>query len=80
MKKSEFVKYHASQGIVLLIAWIIVSVASNILFIIPVLGILAAAILEVLLLVLLIFGIVHALNEQKKPLPVIGHLAKNFKF
>jgi len=76
-KDDPFVKYHVKQGLVLFIAavvaWLIISV-------LPVIGILIAPILDIAIIVLLIMGIINAVNGVEKPLPLVGRFAENFKF
>lgn len=80
VKKNAFAKYHVKQGLVLLIFAIIVWIVDAILMFIPVIGWLAIVILELLLLVLVIIGIVNAINDKQAELPVIGKYANKFKF
>lgn len=76
-KNDPFVKYHVKQGLALFICavgvWLVVSV-------IPIIGIIIAPILNIGILVLLIMGIINAVNGAEKPLPLIGSLAESFKF
>lgn len=65
-KDSEFVKFHAKQGLVLLIGWFLVWI--------PFLG----WILGIVLLVLSIMGIMNVLNLKREKLPIIGDLAEKF--
>lgn len=70
-KDSEFGKYHANQGLDLLL----LSIALNIVgAFIPILGWFIWAIGNVLVIVLFIIGILHAINGEMKPLPVIGEV------
>ncbi len=74
-KDDPFVKYHVKQGLTLFIAWFAVSVVSMvppILFVSP--------LLHLGMFILLIIGIMHALNGKEEELPVIGQFAKNFTF
>jgi len=71
-KDSPFAQYHAKQGMILFIVWV---VASFVIWI-PILG----WIMGILLFVLFIIGIVNVLGGKMKPLPVIGSLADKFKF
>lgn len=70
-EKDEFVRFHAKQGLVLLIVelagWIVLGL-------IPLLFALYY-ILEIVCLVLSIIGIMNVLNKQKKEIPVIGQFA-----
>ncbi len=70
-RDSEFAQFHAKQGLVLAIAWFVVMIFGMI----PFIGML----LWLFCLVLSIIGIVNALSGQKKPLPIIGKYADNFK-
>jgi uncharacterized membrane protein len=79
-KDSPFAKYHANQGLVLFIAWIVLAVAVNIIDVILVtilpsglgfvVSILSLAYLGILILVVL--GIINAAAGKCVPLPVIG--------
>jgi len=63
-KDSSFAQFHAKQGLVLLIGWII-SWA-------PVFG----GIIGIIVLVFSIFGIIYVLKGEKKKLPFVGDLAE----
>ncbi len=75
-KDDQFVKFHSKQGLVLLITWVI----SNFLWMIPVLGWVAAPIINLGCFILMIVGILAAASGQMKELPVIGQFAKNLNF
>jgi uncharacterized membrane protein len=69
-KDSKFGKFHANQGLILLI----VSVASNIILpMIPVIGWIAWPIVSIAVLVFFVMGIMNALNGKMTPLPLIGN-------
>jgi len=76
MKQSAFAKYHAKQGLVLLIADLIVCAICMV----PFIGWIIGWILNIGLVILMIIGIINGLNGQQKPLPLIGKFAENFKF
>lgn len=67
-KDSDFVMYHVNQGLILLIAWVILG-AFNI---IPLLGQLIWFFGSIVLFVFVILGIINVTKEKRKPLPVIG--------
>lgn len=69
-RDSRYAMYHANQGLVLLL----VAVAINIIgMVIPIIGWLLIAPLGTIgVLILAIIGILHAVNGQSKPLPLIG--------
>ena len=79
-KESKFARYHANQGLVLLIACIILSIVysilSSVLFAISWrVGFAVTGILGVVFIIptaLAIIGIINAVNGKKKPLPIIG--------
>lgn len=63
----EGAKFHLNQGLVLAIA----NIALNILAMIPVVNI-VACIASIVMFVFMIMGIVSAVKEEEKPLPLIG--------
>lgn len=79
-KDSKFARFHANQGLVLLIVeialsvvmqiltWIILAISWRLYFIISILWL-----LWIPLWILSILGIVNVLNGRAKQLPVIGH-------
>ena len=78
-KESRFARYHANQGLVLLIAciaysivygilsWILLAISWRLYFITSIIGIVG-----IVFLVLAIIGIINAANGRVKELPVIG--------
>lgn len=74
-KDSAFCQHHGKQGLVLLIAWLILWVGN----VIPVLGQIVWAVGSVALLILLILGIINALNGKMWEMPVLGEYAKQIK-
>ena len=70
-KNEPFVKFHIKQGLVLLIAEVIVGVISWIPFVGWILGL--------FVFVLWIIGIVNVASGKETPLPVIGQLGEGFK-
>ena len=77
MRKNEFAKFHAKQGLVLIIASVLVNVALQIL---PYLGWAVIPAFQIVILVLVVLGIINAANGATKELPVIGQLANKLKF
>lgn len=67
-KDSNFVQFHAKQGLVLVIAWFI----NWIIFMIPILGWIIGFLGNLLLLGLSIMGIVNVVQGKKEELPFIG--------
>jgi len=78
-KDNEYSKFHVKQGIVLLVCSIAGSVVSIILAFIPVIGHLISLAIWIFILVLVIMGIINALNGKTEPLPVIGKYAEKIK-
>ena len=74
MRRNSFVRYHAKQGLILIIA----SVVFNIIGSIPFLGWAIAWILQIIVLIWVIQGIVNAANNKTKPLFVIGPIAEKW--
>ena len=85
MKKSSFARFHAKQGLVLLIACIIYSVVISAIFLPLVfmsLGMLwpLMQLLNLIPWIFIILGIINALNGKEKELPLIGKFAEKFDF
>lgn len=74
VKDSEFVKWHAKQGLVLTVGG---GIALSILGVIPVVG-LATCLLGPGLLVVCIMAIMKALKGERWNLPVVSDLASKF--
>jgi len=80
-KDSPFAKYHANQGLVLFIVWVVIAIALNIVslilaMILPTsLSFLLTAVFGLVylgLLILMILGIINAAGGKCVPLPLIG--------
>jgi uncharacterized membrane protein len=71
-KDSRFARYHTNQGAVLFVAGLLCMVGSCVFSFIPFLGHLIWSLLMIGLLVLMIMGIINALNGRCQPLPLIG--------
>ena len=67
---SQFVRFHANQGLVLMILMF----ASSIVMIIPILGWIAGAVGYIFTIVCMIIGIVNSCKGQAKELPIIGRI------
>lgn len=87
MKPNTFVKFHAKQGLVLLIVDIIIWATFSILFVpfafvgaLWILWSVVSTIVWLTMLILLILGIINAVNGNEKELPVIGRFASIFTF
>jgi len=74
-KDDPFVKFHIKQGLTLFVAWIAMGFASMI----PLIGWTLAPFLSLAMLALMVIGIMNASKGEKKPLPLIGKYADNFK-
>lgn len=75
-KDDPFVKFHIKQGLLLVIGEVAVwMIMLTIWVLFPLLQLVNLAIF-----VLAIIGIIRAAKGEEKPLPLIGHLAKNFDF
>lgn len=79
-KEDKFAVYHAKQGLVLFITWIIVGVVAGVLVVVPILGWLIGFALYIIMVVLWIMGMVNALGGHEKPLPLIGQFGDKFNF
>ena len=78
-KDSPFAKYHANQGLLLLIASVVASIVGWILTLIFFVLAFIGWIFSIATLVLFIIGIMNANNGKMVPLPIIGGLATIIK-
>ncbi len=67
-KDSPYCQFHAKQGLVLLIAWVLIGIIA----VIPILGWIVGFLGSLFLFVLFIIGIINAFSGNVKELPVIG--------
>lgn len=70
-KESKFAMFHAKQGLVLLIGWIIGWLLSFVFI---------GFIIDIVLIIFSIWGLINAATGKMVKLPVIGDLAEKFKF
>lgn len=76
-RKSRFALYHANQGLVLTIIWIVAPIVLNILAKLPLIGwifVIANMLVKIGGILLFIMGIVYAANGKAKELPFIGKI------
>ena len=72
---SRYAKYHSNQGILLAIAGTVGSTVLGVLGLIPFVGLIFSIILglySAIILVFAVIGIIHVINGQARPLPLIG--------
>lgn len=74
VKDSEYVKYHAKQGLVLFVAMVVVAILN----VIPVIGTIIYCVGFLAYLVVSIMGIMKALKGERWQIPVISDLAAKF--
>jgi uncharacterized membrane protein len=78
VKDSEFVKWHAKQGLVLTIAWIPLMVILMLVSMIPFIGWLVSCLAPIGVLALSIIAIVKALKGERWRIPLIADLSEKF--
>ncbi|WP_409347335.1 DUF4870 domain-containing protein [Paenibacillus sp. MBLB4367] len=70
-KDSKFAMYHANQGLLIFLGYLIANV---VLTIIPFIGWILLPFANLFIFILMIIGIINAANGQVKPLPLIGSI------
>ena len=75
-KDNKFCKYHAKQGLVLLIAEIIVSIV----FVIPILGWIVGVLGYIFVWIMAIMGIIQSATGKYWKMPLLGGFAEKFYF
>ncbi len=73
-KDSPFCQFHAKQGLVLLVAWVIIGAVT----IIPILGWIIGILGSIFLFVCFLMGLINALTGETKELPLIGQYSSLF--
>ena len=70
----EGAKFHLNQSLVIWLGYLIVFIANKILVLIPVIGWLAIMVAYIYLLIMWIMGLVAAINQEEKEVPLIGSI------
>ena len=68
---NKFARYHANQQLLLLLFWVIGQVVASLLVVV-VIGALLYPVVVIGGVILMVMGIINALNGEMKPLPVLG--------
>jgi fumarate reductase subunit D len=79
VKDSDYVKWHAKQGLTLLIAWIVVAIGTSILAVVPIVGWiigLLGCFVHLGFLALSIIAIVKAFQPMRWRIPLVADLAE----
>lgn len=74
-KDNDAVKFHTNQGLLLAILELVGGIVCSVLQLLPYIGTvfsIIGAIYTVACVALSLWGVIHAIREEKKPLPVIG--------
>lgn len=71
-KESPFARFHANQGLLVLILSLAVAVLTPILAVIPIIGWIVAMVLPLAVFVLAVIGAIGAYKGEAKELPLIG--------
>ena len=79
-KNDRYVMFYAKQSLALFFSWIVLWVVTMILAVIPFIGMIISWIAYVGLIVIWIIGLIYSLSGEMKEIPIIGELAKKFKF
>jgi len=84
MKKNGFAKFHAKQGLALLILGVALSIIGSVLAGLVFFGLfgivsILLTIINICMLVLWVIGIINAATGKYTPLPVIGKIAEGLK-
>lgn len=75
-KENKYCQFHAKQGLVLLIAEIIISIV----FVIPILGWIVGTLGYIFVWIMAIIGIIQSATGKYWKMPVLGGFAEKFNF
>jgi uncharacterized membrane protein len=70
----EGAKFHLNQALVIWLGFLCVTVAGVILAFIPILGWMVTYAANIFLIVMFILGLISAINQEEKELPLIGQI------
>lgn len=73
-ERDDFSRYHLKQGLGLFLVSIALNLLSSIIVLIAPKLVFVIGLLALFLFIVLVIGIIHAVNEVKKPLPFIGKI------
>jgi len=79
-KDNPFVKFHIKQGLVLFIAEVILWILSSYFWVMFYQFWMLYQLINLGILVLIVLGIINVVQGKEAELPLVGSLAKNFKF
>lgn len=71
-KGSKYARFHANQGLLILILAVVCNIIGKVLGLIPIVGAIIWILIDVVLLVGLLFGLINTLMGKSKELPYIG--------
>ncbi|MFP4403693.1 MAG: DUF4870 domain-containing protein [Nanoarchaeota archaeon] len=75
MKNSKIANFHAKQALNLLFISILGKIALGL---IPVFGWFLLPFFSIFIFILWLIGLIHAINSEKKTIPIVGDLAKEY--
>ena len=68
----EGAKFHLNQALVVDVAMIVFNIVAGILAIVPIVGAILSLVISIALLVFWIMGLVYAIKEEEKEIPLLG--------
>ena len=71
-KDSKFAKFHANQGLLVLILAVVCNVIGSLIGLIPIFGTIVWILLDVVIFGAFLFGLINTLQGKAKELPFIG--------
>jgi uncharacterized membrane protein len=74
MKDNDFAMYHANQQLNLLLFWIVGNLVSSVLTVV-IIGFLLWPLVSIFGIIVMVMGIINVVNQEKKPLPLIGGIS-----
>lgn len=72
-KENKFVRFHAMQSTLFCAAWIVINI---VLLVIPIIGLIIAALLNIAGLILWLIVMIKAFSGEQMKLPIIGEMAE----
>ena len=70
----EGAKFHLNQSLIINIGFFALALLNKVLILIPIIGWLAYIVADIFLIVVWVMGLIYAINQEEKEVPLIGQI------
>ncbi len=79
-RRDKYVMFYAKQSLIVFIASVIAGILAKTSLIFPIMGNIINLALNIIIFILWLLSWIYALSGEMKEVPIIGYLARSFKF